>query len=224
MKYTNMKRAVFLSRPNRFIAIVSLEGKEVVCHVKNTGRCRELLIPGATVYISESDDLRRKTKYDLITVEKDGRLINMDSQAPNQVVKEFLPTMFHKEAIFRQEVRFGESRLDHYVESEGRRIYIEVKGVTLEENGVARFPDAPTERGVKHLRELMECMRQGNEAMIFFVIQMSGIRYFEPNDATHAAFGETLRKAQRAGVLVVARECSVGVDSIAMGEPVEVRL
>ncbi len=224
MKYSNIKQAVFLNRPNRFIAFVRLNGTEVVCHVKNTGRCRELLVPGSTVYIQESDNANRKTKYDLITVEKEGRLINMDSQAPNQVVGEFLPTMFPNGTIFRQEVRFGNSRLDHYVENEGRQIYMEVKGVTLEENGVARFPDAPTERGEKHLRELVECVRQGHEAAIFFVIQMSGIRYFEPNDATDPAFGRALRDAYREGVRVIARECSVDVDSIVLGDVVEVRL
>lgn len=224
MLYFGMEQAIFLERPNRFIANVRLGEEEVVCHVKNTGRCRELLIPGVTVYIQRAADESRKTKYDLISVLKEGRLINIDSQAPNFVVKEFLPLMFPDGKIFRSEVSFGQSRIDHYVETEDRKVFIEVKGVTLEENGVVRFPDAPTERGIKHLEELCQCVRQGYDAYVFFIIQMKGVRYFEPNDATHPAFGEALRRAAKEGVNIVARDCFVTENSIQIGDPVEVRL
>lgn len=224
MNYTNVTEGVFLNRPNRFIAIVEINGREEICHVKNTGRCKELLIRGVTVYLSRSDNPQRKTQYDLIAVKKGDRLINIDSQAPNAAVKEWLPRLFPDGTRFLSEVTFGSSRFDFYVETEERRIFLEVKGVTLEEDGVVRFPDAPTERGVKHVSELIECARQGYEAYVLFVVQMSGVRYFAPNDATHRAFGDALRAAQAAGVRILARECAVTPKGMSVGDAVEVRL
>lgn len=224
MNYKNIKEGIFLSRPNRFIAMVEIDGKEEICHVKNTGRCRELLIHGASVYLEKSDNPTRKTKYDLVAVRKGERLINMDSQAPNAAVREWLPSLFPEGERFVAEAKFGRSRFDFYVEAQGRRIFLEVKGVTLEENGVVRFPDAPTERGVKHLAELAECVNLGYEAYVVFVIQMSNVRYFAPNDATHPAFGDALRRAASAGVKILARECEVSADGMTVGAAVEVIL
>lgn len=226
MQYQQVKKARFLSRPNRFIAHVELEGPTEVVHVKNTGRCRELLVPGAVVYLAGSENPARKTKYDLIAVEKGSLLINMDAQAPNQVFREwaeggdFLPGL----TLLRPETTWGSSRFDFYWEAGSRRGFVEVKGVTLEENGHARFPDAPTERGVKHLEELMGCQQAGYEAAVCFVIQMGDMLDFAPNDATHPAFGDALRRAAGAGVTVLARQCRVTPDSLTMGEPVPVRL
>ena len=227
MYYPRIQKGIFQSRPNRFIAHVELNGETVVCHVKNTGRCRELLVPGATVYIQECDALRRKTRYDLIAVEKGTLLINMDAQAPNQVFREwaeaggFLPGL----TLIRPETTWGNSRFDFYWElSTCRRGFVEIKGVTLEEGGHARFPDAPTERGVKHLEELIACRKAGYEAAVCFIIQMEGMRDFSPNDATHPAFGAALRRAQEAGVQVLARGCHVTSDSLCVGEPVPVLL
>ena len=226
MRYEKIRPAVFLARPNRFIAHVELEGKLVVAHVKNTGRCRELLLPGAKVYLQEMDSRTRKTKFDLIAVEKGERLINMDAQAPNQVFAEwarsgaFVPGL----TLLRGEKTWGSSRFDFYFESGERRGFVEVKGVTLEEGGAAFFPDAPTERGVKHLGELMACREAGYETYLCFVIQMEGIRHFSPNDRTHPAFGEALRRAAAAGVGLLAYDCRVTPDSLTMAEPVELLL
>ena len=227
MRYAHIQKAIFLDRPNRFVAHVELAGERVVCHVKNTGRCRELLVPGATVYIQECCDPRRKTRYDLIAVEKGSLLINMDAQAPNQVFREwaesggFLPGL----TKLRPETTWGKSRFDFYWElSTERRGFVEVKGVTLEEDGHARFPDAPTERGVKHLEELIACRSEGYEAAVCFVLQMAGMKDFAPNDVTHPAFGEALRRAAQAGVQVMARECVVTPDSLVMGKEVSVLL
>ncbi len=226
MRYEKIRPAVFLARPNRFIAHVELEGKLVVAHVKNTGRCRELLLPGAKVYLQEADSHTRKTKFDLIAVEKGERLINMDAQAPNQVFAEwarsgaFVPGL----TLLRGEKTWGSSRFDFYFESGERRGFVEVKGVTLEEGGAAFFPDAPTERGVKHLGELMACREAGYETYLCFVIQMEGIRHFSPNDRTHPAFGEALRRAAAAGVGLLAYDCRVTPDSLTMAEPVELLL
>ncbi len=226
MRYEKIRPAVFLARPNRFIAHVELEGKLVVAHVKNTGRCRELLLPGAKVYLQEADSRTRKTKFDLIAVEKGERLINMDAQAPNQVFAEwarsgaFVPGL----TLLRGEKTWGSSRFDFYFESGERRGFVEVKGVTLEEGGAAFFPDAPTERGVKHLGELMACREAGYETYLCFVIQMEGIRHFSPNDRTHPAFGEALRRAAAAGVGLLAYDCRVTPDSLTMAEPVELLL
>ena len=214
-----------MSRPNRFIAQVELDGRPETVHVKNTGRCRELLVPGAAVYLEESGNPARKTRYDLIAVEKGELLINMDAQAPNQVFREWAEGFQPDLTLLRPETTWGKSRFDFYWEAEGgRRGFVEVKGVTLEENGHARFPDAPTERGVKHLEELIRCQAEGYEAAVCFVIQMSGMVDFAPNDVTHPAFGAALRRAAQAGVTVLARGCTVTPDSLTMGGPVPIRL
>ena len=226
MKYSNIEKARFLERPNRFIAYVETETGREICHVKNTGRCKELLPPGATVYVERNDNPARKTKLDLIGVEKGSYLINMDSQAPNGAVKEWLQAgnLFSEQAKIYSEKKYGESRFDFYIEDGDRRAFMEVKGVTLECDGVCRFPDAPTERGVKHIKELVKCMEDGYEAYILFVIQMSPVKYLEPNDVTHKAFGDALREAARAGVKVMARDCNITIDSMEIKNEVEVRL
>lgn len=224
MTYDRICEGIFCARPNRFIAIVEIEGVPTECHVKNTGRCRELLVNGTKVYLQKSDNPSRKTQYDLIAVKKGERLINMDSQAPNLAVKEFLPKLFGDTALIRAETVFGSSRFDFYVETADRKIFVEVKGVTLEEEGIARFPDAPTERGIKHLQELCTCVKQGYEAYVLFVIQMKNVRYFTPNDVTHPAFGEALREAHRQGVKILARDCVVTASSMRIADEVEVCL
>lgn len=226
MIYESVWPAVFLDRPNRFIALVLWEGQTVTCHVKNTGRCRELLIPGAKVYVQKVEKVGRKTKFDLIGVEKGTRLINIDSQAPNKVVADWLLAgcYFPEITFFKSEVAYGSSRFDFYLESGRRKVFVEVKGVTLEEDGVALFPDAPTERGVKHIRELCGCVSEGYEGMAVFLVQMKGVQYFTPNDQMHGAFGEALRDAAKLGVQIVALDCSVTKDSIAAAELVEVVL
>lgn len=226
MRYERMEEAVFRSRPNRFIAQVVTERGEEVCHVKNTGRCRELLVPGARIWVQRNDRADRKTALDLIAVEKAGRMINMDSQIPNRAAEEWIRAghFFSGEVKIRREVRYGNSRFDLYLEEGEQRSFLEVKGVTLEEDGVARFPDAPTERGVKHIEELAACRRDGYGAWILFIIQMKGVRYLEPNDRTHPAFGEALRRAKRAGVQICAVDCLVTPDTITADQEVEVRL
>lgn len=227
MQYETIRKAVFRSRPNRFIAHVELDGENVVCHVKNTGRCRELLVPGAIVYLQRAGNPERKTLYDLIAVEKGQLLINMDSQAPNQVFQEwaggggFVPGL----TLLRPETTFGASRFDFYWEAgEGRRGFVEVKGCTLEHEGHARFPDAPTERGVKHLEELIRAKEAGYEAVVCFVLQMSPMKDFAPNDDTHPAFGDALRRARAAGVEVLAMECRVAPGRLEIWRPVPVVL
>lgn len=232
MQYYNIKQAQFLSRPNRFIANVLLGGEAVVCHVKNTGRCRELLVPRAIVYLEESGNSERKTKYDLIAVEKrceeaaESLLINMDAQAPNRVFQEWAEGggFCSNLTLLKPETKWGASRFDFYFEAGERRGFVEVKGVTLEDNGHARFPDAPTERGVKHLKELIACQAEGYEAYVCFVLQMAGMRDFAPNDVTHPVFGEVLREAAAAGVGVLAWECRVTPDSLVPAGPVPVLL
>lgn len=226
MKYEQIEQAVFLERPNRFVAYVEAAGKREICHVKNTGRCRELLLPGAEIYVQRQSNPARKTPLDLIAVKKGDRLINMDSQAPNRVTSEWLRTggFCGSDAMIRPECRYGNSRFDFYIEDGKRKIFMEVKGVTLEEEGIVRFPDAPTERGVKHIHELIECKKAGYEAYIFFVIQMNNVRFMEPNDQTHPAFGEALRKAASEGVGVFARECMVKPDELVIDREVEVHL
>ncbi len=216
MKYKNIVKAKFISRPNRFIAMVDVNGEKETAHVKNTGRCKELLVDGATVYLCGSDDPKRKTKYDLVTVakEREGKsslLINMDSQAPNAIAEEWLPLsgLFSDKAVIKREVFYKSSRFDFYVEDGERKAFIEVKGVTLEDDGVAMFPDAPTERGIKHLCELADAHSHGYEAYVLFIIQMKDIRLFRPNDITHKAFGDTLRDVKKAGVRVLAVDCVV---------------
>lgn len=226
MKYERIEEAVFKSRPNRFIAHVVTGKGEEVCHVKNTGRCRELLVPDAHIWVQRNENPGRKTALDLIAVEKNGQVINMDSQIPNRVAEEWIRTghLFSKNVNIRPETRFGNSRFDLYLEEGARKMYLEVKGVTLEENGVARFPDAPTERGVKHIEELIACREAGYEAGILFVIQMKNIIYLEPNDKTHPEFGEALRRARKAEVRVMAVDCLVTPDSIRADKTIEVRL
>lgn len=227
MKYERMLKGKFLERPNRFIAYAELAGKRETIHVKNTGRCAELLKPGAAIYVQESDNLERKTKWDLICVEKGGRLVNMDSQIPNKVVQEWIEEgrLFGDVHLVKPETTYGNSRFDLYVEAgDSRRIFIEVKGVTLEENGVVRFPDAPSERAVKHLEELCKAVKEGYETYVFFVIQMKGVRYFTPNTDTHPAFCKALKKARAAGVHVLAYDCIVTTDSIRVDEEVPVVL
>lgn len=225
MKYNNTIKGRFISRPNRFIAIVDINGEEVVCHVKNTGRCKELLTKNACVILEKSDNPARKTDYDLIAVYKEERLINMDSQCPNKAVSEFLPKLFENAVLIRPETIWGNSRFDFYIETaDGRKIFLEVKGVTLENNNIAMFPDAPTERGVKHIKELEKCVLEGYEGYILFVIQMSGISMFVPNDRTHPQFGETLRHAAENGVNVLAYECNVTEDSMEISVPCRISL
>lgn len=226
MRYHNIEEGVFLKRPNRFIAVVRLKGEEVVCHVKNTGRCRELLVPGTPVFLEKSSNPNRKTQYDLIAVKKGNRLINMDSQIPNKVVEEWLlkGNLFGEGAVVKREVTYGNSRFDLYIETPDKKCFMEIKGVTLEEDGVVRFPDAPTQRGVKHVKELCRCIEDGYQAYIMFVIQMEDVRYFEPNEATHPEFGEALREAQKAGVHILAYACDVRKDLINLSKPVRVYL
>ena len=235
MTYQNLRPAVFLARPNRFIARVKLDGREETVHVKNTGRCRELLVPGRTVYLEGSANPRRRTKYDLVAVEKlrpglPPLLVNMDAQAPNRVFGEWMAAGqgealgLPRPTLLRPETVWGSSRFDFYWELSDRRGFVEVKGCTLEDGGLALFPDAPTQRGVKHLRELIACREAGYEAAVCFVLQMAGMTAFSPNDATHPEFGAALREAHRAGVLVLAAECAVTPDSLTMTGPVRVKL
>lgn len=216
MQYQNVVSGRFLDRPNRFIAHVELEGQTQTVHVKNTGRCKELLVPGAMVYLEGSNDPKRKTAWDMVAVKKGGRLINMDSQAPNRVFAEWVRerNFLADVTLVRPETCYGDSRFDFYVEAGGKKHFIEVKGVTLEEDGIVRFPDAPTLRGVKHLEELIRAHEQGYESWVCFVVQMSDVKWFEPNDRTHPQFGQTLRRAQNAGVHVLAVDCEIAPDSM----------
>ncbi len=226
MKYPNIILGRFLRRPNRFIAHVELDGQEVVCHVKNTGRCRELLVPGAAVWLCRSDNPARKTAYDLVAVEKGDLLINMDSAAPNAVFGEFAGAgkfLPDTEAV-KSEVRYGASRFDFCITAGGQTHYVEVKGVTLEEDGVVRFPDAPTERGVRHLRELMDAKAAGYGAHAVFVIQMEQAKYFTPNERTHPAFAVALKEAAEAGVGIHAYTCRVTPDGMEIAGTVPVVL
>ena len=226
MHYSNIQRATFLRRPNRFIAHIEVDGREEVCHVKNTGRCRELLTDRAAIYVEHHDNPNRKTKYSLIAVEKGDLLINMDSQAPNKVVGEWIleKEPFGKVKLLKPECTYGSSRFDFYLETEAEKIFIEVKGVTLEEDGIVRFPDAPTERGIKHLEELCACVEAGYKAAVIFVVQMEGMQHFEPNDRTHPQFGEALRQARKAGVEVLAYECKVMPSSLEITKSIPVML
>ena len=226
MTYDNIHEAVFLDRPNRFIAHILLNGQTQVCHVKNTGRCKELLLPGAEIFVQHSANPARKTAYDLIAVRKGERLINMDAVAPNKVFGEWLSAggPGYVPELIRPECIHGDSRFDFYFEHGGRKAFAEVKGVTLEENGVVRFPDAPTERGVKHLHGLIRCVQEGFEAYAVFIIQMKGVKYFEPNRATHPEFAEALIQAARAGVKLLALDCDVEKDSLRAGDQVEIHL
>lgn len=230
MRYEKVQMATFLERPNRFIARCRMfDGSIQESHVPNTGRCKELLVPGCRVFLRFHDDPRRKTRHTLIAVDKGGLLINMDSQAPNRVVEEALldgtlrltrqpPTLVRREAVYH------DSRLDFYLEAPGERVYVEVKGVTLEENGVVRFPDAPTQRGLRHIRELERAAAEGYGAAVVFVVQMDGAEYFAPNDATQPEFGRALQSAQAAGVRLIARCCDVTPLKIELAKEIPVRL
>lgn len=260
MKYNRVVPGIFQKRPNRFIAHVCIHGKEEVCHVKNTGRCKELLVPGCTVYCAVSDNPNRKTKFDLIAVEKKVEsstlLINMDSQAPNAAVKEWLASgvsPFGQIDLLKPECRHGNSRFDFYLECKSkntvknvqnsaiglcasaddsktdfshnlRKIFIEVKGVTLEDDGVVLFPDAPTERGVKHVHELIQCHGEGYETYILFVVQMERARYFTPNRKTHPEFADALCEAKQADVELLAYVCTVSPDEMKLDKPLEIKL
>lgn len=233
MQYNRIYEGIFRSRPNRFIAYVDVNGQTEKCHVKNTGRCKELLWDGVKVYVEESDKPERKTKYSLVTVTKGDKLINMDSQAPNKVVHEWLKSgeLIHNIVKIKPEFTYGDSRVDFYVEANSedgsdklRKILIEVKGVTLEEDGVVRFPDAPTERGIKHILELAKAIEEGYESYLFFVIQMKDVSYLEPNRSTHPEFAEALSKAVHEGVQVLAYDCEVTPSTLKIGKAVEVRV
>ena len=226
MRYDNIHKGKFLSRPNRFIANVEIDGKAEVCHVKNTGRCKELLIKGCTVWLERSDSESRKTAFDLVAVEKGDRLINMDSQAPNKAIGEWLREKmpFGEGFSVYPEKKYGNSRFDFYLESQDRKIFMEVKGCTLEKDGVVLFPDAPTLRGVKHIEELSHCLDEGYESYIMILVQMSDVKYFTPNYDTHPEFGEALEKASRKGVKILCYDCNVTHDSMTVGKPVKVKL
>lgn len=225
MKYGNMVPGRFLVRPNRFIAHVEIDSQVEVCHVKNTGRCKELLQPGAEVWCQQADNPNRKTKYDLITVQKGNRLINMDSQAPNTAAGEWLKAggLGRIEAL-RPETFHGDSRYDFSFIKDGKTCFLEVKGVTLENEGICAFPDAPTERGARHLRGLTRAVKDGFGAYVLFVIQMKDVKYLHPNDRTDPEFGKALREAAAAGVQVLAVDCRVREDAMTIDQPVEVRL
>ena len=261
MKYNRIVSGTFLQRHNRFIAHVLINGKEEICHVKNTGRCRELLIQGCTVYCWVSDNPQRKTKYDLIAVEKivegyatsvckksqssfaskeasasnskrntksgNTLLVNMDSQAPNAAVKEWLASgasPFGKISYLKPEYKYGSSRFDFYLECSKRKIFLEVNGVTLEDNGAVLFPDAPTERGVKHVRELMQCHAEGFETYVLFVVQMEHALYFTPNRKLHPQFADALCEAQNAGVQLLAYTCKVSPDEMRIDKELKISL
>ena len=226
MKYHNVEKAVFLERPNRFIAYVKLHGKRERVHVKNTGRCAELLKEHATVYLEKSEKQDRKTAYDLVAVEKNGRLINMDSQAPNRAVEEWLLTkqLFPDLTFLRPETVYGSSRFDFYLEAGGKKVFLEVKGVTLEQDNVVQFPDAPSERALKHVEELIAAKAEGYEVYVLFVVQMQDVSHFTPNRKTQAAFADALIRAKQAGVHIIAYDCLVEPDGMVINQPVQVVL
>lgn len=226
MEYKNIVYGNFISRPNRFIAKVNIGGEEHTVHVKNTGRCKELLTENASVIMEKSDNPDRKTLYDLIAVYKGDILVNMDSQAPNRAVGEWLNAggFLKKPTFVKAEAAYGNSRLDFYVENEDEKAYVEVKGVTLESGGIARFPDAPTERGRKHLGELIAAKGNGYRAAAVFVIQMKGCRVFEPNSKTDLPFAQELKRAKEKGVEIIALDCIVTPDSMIIDKEIEVKL
>ncbi len=224
MNYTDITEGIFIDRPNRFIANVEINGKKTVCHVKNTGRCKELLISGTKVYLQHSDNPSRKTEFDLIAVEKGNILINIDSAAPNKAAAEYIRKIFGENAVIKQEVKYGTSRIDFFIESNGEKWFIEVKGVTLEQNGRAYFPDAPTLRGVKHLNELCAAVKEGYRACALFIIQMKGVSAFSPNNVTHPEFGKALKRAAESGVIIKAVDCLVTKNGMNADKEVEVIL
>ncbi len=224
MNYRNIIKAQFIERPNRFIAKCDLDGKIIIAHVRNTGRCRELLVPGVTVYLEKMDNGKRKTEFSLICVEKGDRLINIDSTAPNKVFKEALENGtlelpdLDSLTLIKAEKQYLESRFDFYLETGTKKAFVEVKGVTLEESNTALFPDAPTERGIKHMKELVKAVSEGYEAYMVFIVQMKGVSSFSPNIKTHPEFGYELRKAYEAGVHVLCYDCFIGEASISLGD------
>ena len=231
MKYNNIVEAKFLERPNRFISYCEIDNNIEKVHVKNTGKCKELLIPNCTVFLEESDNPNRKTKYSLIAVQKGDRLINMDSQVPNKVVYEallndkiILPGLDEKITKIKPETTYENSRFDIYLETENKKAFIEVKGVTLEENDIVMFPDAKTERGVKHINELVKASKEGYLSYVVFVIQMSDVKYFTPNDKMHKELGDALRFAKDNGVNILAYDCFVSNDNIEIKDEVKVIL
>lgn len=232
MQYNNIKSATFISRPNRFIANILVDNvdgvnsKEEICHVKNTGRCKELLTKGCRIFVEENNNPNRRTKYDLISVYKGDRLINMDSQAPNKAFHKFLlnSDFIRDIKLIKPECTFGNSRFDFYIEAGERRIFAEIKGVTLEENNVVLFPDAPTQRGVKHINELVKCIEQGFEAYIIFIVQMENVDYFTPNVKTHIEFANALSIAEKCGVNICAFDCIIDKNSIVVNQPVPIKL
>lgn len=226
MKYNKIVKAEFIERPNRFVAKVRLDGEEIFCHVKNTGRCRELLHSGAEIYLEDSENPQRKYRYSLVTVCKGERLVNMDSQAPNKAVGEWLKNggLFSDIKLLKPESRYGSSRFDFYCEYGDKKAYIEVKGVTLENDNIVSFPDAPTERGARHVSELAECIKEGYEAYIIFVIQMKDVLYFTPNESHDPNFAATLKRAHGEGVKVIAVDCLVSEDEMQIKDFVQVKL
>lgn len=226
MKYKNVIKGKFIDRPNRFIANVVINGSVEVCHVKNTGRCKELLVTGAEVYLCKSENPARKTKYDLITVKKGNKLINIDSQIPNKIFYDWAENsgFFENITLLKPECKYKNSRFDCYIEYNNKKAFVEVKGVTLEKSGVLMFPDAPTERGVKHLNELCDCVNEGYEAFAFFIIQMRDALYFTPNRETHPEFADALLNAKEKGVNVIALSCNVSEDEINIADFVRIEL
>lgn len=226
MEYKKIVKGKFISRPNRFIAQVDIDGEVHTVHVKNTGRCGELLIKNATVFLEKSDNPNRKTQYDLVGVIKENRMINMDSQAPNAVFKEYLEKgLFNTELTYiKPEYKYGNSRIDFYATTNDKKLLIEVKGVTLEKDNVVLFPDAPTERGIKHIYELISAQKQGFETYIVFIIQMTDVEYFTPNNETHPQFGKALEYAENSGVKIIALDCNVTENSLEIKGYVPVKI
>lgn len=231
MKYNKVVQAKFIERPNRFVAYCIVNNEVEKIHVKNTGRCKELLTPNCTVYLEESDNPNRKTKYSLIAVQKGGRLINMDSQVPNKVVYEallnkqiVLPGLYEDIEIIKPEKTYENSRFDIYLETKNKKVFIEVKGVTLEQDNIVSFPDAKTERGVKHVNELVKAKKEGYECYVIFVIQMSDVEYFTPNRKMHKELADALKKASECGINILAYDCNVTSDSIKIKDSVKVIL
>ena len=229
MKYHNINEGIFIERPNRFTAICEINGEKTTVHVKNTGRCRELLTPNAKVFLEKSNSPQRKTAYSLVAVMKNNRLINMDSQAPNKAVYEGIKSGkinlgLGKITFIKAETKYKNSRFDFYAETEKDKIFIEVKGVTLEKNNIALFPDAPTERGVKHINELVEAVSEGYKGVVIFVIQMNDIRFFTPNKETHPQFATALSESETKGVKILAYDCNIVKDGIDIANPTDVVL
>lgn len=226
MKYSKIRTGKFIERPNRFIALVEIDGRTERCHVKNTGRCKEIFLPGTTVVLEEPDNPNRKTPFDVIAAYKGDRLINIDSQAPNKTFLEFLPSSGIISDIeeIRPEYTHGDSRFDVFVKYAKGEAFIEIKGVTLEKDGLTLFPDAPTERGLKHVRELMQCVDEGYDAYIVFVVQMKDVNGFTPNYEMHKEFGDAVKEASEKGVHVLAFDCDVTEDGMTIKDPVKIVL